>query len=75
VPLLIAWIVTGAAWLFVHVVALYLVLRADGLERGWKAASLVPLVTPIAAWKAKKQAAAVAWVVCGAVYLVLRALG
>lgn len=73
--LLIAWIVTFAAWLFVHVVATVHVLGSKALDRRAKLLALVPLATPYFAWRGGARVSAVLWVALGVLYGALRAMG
>ncbi len=71
----LGWLITatavGAAVLVAHLALFVAVVRSD-LATGWKWASLVPLVTPVAAWKADKKFALMAWTVCVLAYIVIR---
>lgn len=73
--LLIAWIVTFAAWLFVHVVAITRVLRSPLLEQRAKWWVLVPPVTAVVAWRGGARVSAVLWSALAVLYVVLRAMG
>jgi hypothetical protein len=70
--LLLFWVATFGAWLFVHVVALARVLRSPDLGRRMKVASLFPLVTPWAAWRCGARVVAVLWAALAVLYVVLR---
>lgn len=73
--LLIAWIVTFAAWLFVHVIATVRVLRSPSLERRVKWLGMVPVATPFVAWRGGARVSAVLWIALAVLYVVLRAMG
>lgn len=73
--LLIAWIVTFAGWLFVHVVAITRVLRSPSLEPKTKWIALVPPATPVIAWRGGARVSAVLWVALAVLYAALRAMG
>lgn len=60
--LLIAAIVLFAAFLLAHLALVARILRSD-LPVGWKWASLIPLVTPVAAWKAERRVGLIVWAV------------
>jgi hypothetical protein len=70
--LLLFWTLTGAAWLFVHVMAIVRVARAKELEPRWKWAALVPPITAWSAWKAGRRVTAVVWASLAVLYVVLR---
>lgn len=72
--LLLFWTLTGAAWLFVHVMAIVRVLGSKELEARWKWAALVPPITAWAAWKAGRRVIAVVWAALAVLYVVLRAM-
>ncbi len=64
----------GAAVMVAHVATLWVTIRSD-VDRRWKWLALVPVVTPVSAWKAGKRGATIAWVAILATYLVVRFLG
>ncbi len=72
--LLLSWIVVGAAVLVAHVVLVWRVLRSDDLparQRWW---ALLPLATPVLAFKAGRRWSLGAWVILLVTYVVLRLL-
>ena len=69
----LAYVLTFAAWLVAHLALLVAVAADATLSRGWRIASLVPAVLPVAAWRAKKRAGVVAWGAFLVVYVILRA--
>lgn len=73
--LLVFWIVTFAAWLLVHVIALVRVLAAEDVTKTMKRWSLLPIATPWIAWRSGFRVPAVLWVAFGVLYVVLRAMG
>ncbi|MEM6956881.1 MAG: hypothetical protein AAF645_14400 [Myxococcota bacterium] len=58
-----------AAWLFVHLRLLALVLMGDG-QRSMKLAALLPPVLPWAAWKVGKRKSVIGWALLGGLYAV-----
>jgi hypothetical protein len=70
--LLVSWIVVGAAFLVVHVVLVWLCVRAANLSNLMKAVSLVPPATPIVAWASGLRAQPILWLVLLVVYVGLR---
>lgn len=70
----LSWVVTLAAFLVNHVALLVSVLRARELSLTWRLLALIPVVTPVAGWRAKKTRRVVAWTLLAALYLVLRVL-
>jgi hypothetical protein len=71
----VAAVVLGAVALVVHVAVWLAVMRAPELSRAWRLGALLPPITPIAAWRAGKRKAAVAWCVLVAAYVVVRVIG
>lgn len=65
-------VVTFAAWLVAHLALLVAVAGDAALSRGWRIASLVPPVLPVAAWRARRRPGAVAWTILLLIYLGLR---
>lgn len=57
---LLAAILLGAAVLLAHLATLWVTLRSD-VEARWKWLALVPVLTPVAAWRAGKRKATWAW--------------
>lgn len=68
---LIAAVVSFAALLFAHALLLSGVFRSE-LPPKWKWGSLFPLVTPVAAWKAKRQRRVMLWSALLFGYIVIR---
>lgn len=66
-----AVVLVFAAWVLTHLAALWLTARSDVAPR-LKWLALVPVLTPIAAWKAERRGAAVTWGILGIAYGVLR---
>lgn len=69
--LLAAMVLLFAAFLVAHVALVFVVVRSE-VERRWKWLALVPLLTPVAGWIAKKRAATLTWAFLLASYGVLR---
>ena len=72
--LLIAAVLLFASLLVTHVVLLSHVFRSE-LPTGWKAASLVPVLTPAVAWRANRRRTTILWAVLLATYLLVRLVG
>lgn len=72
--LLTSWIALGALWLFVHALLLARCLRARELSRGLKLLALLPIATPIVAWRAGSRVLAGLWLSVGLLYAWLRHL-
>ncbi len=72
--LLISAVLLFAAWILAHFALLARVLRSE-LTAGWKWGSLVPVVTPVAAWKAEHRVGVVIWGVFLVAYIVIRIVG
>lgn len=70
---LIAAVTLFAALLFAHVLLLRVIFKSK-LSRAWKWGSLLPMVTPIAAWKAKGQRRVMLWSALLFAYIVIRLL-
>lgn len=71
--LLLAWVLVGAAVLFVHAVVLWQARRAASW--GWRlGAIVVPPIAPVLAWREGRRVAPVAWVILVVAYVVLRLL-
>ena len=73
--LLLSWVLTLAAWLFVHVLATYLVLRSPTIGIGAKRLALLPPCTPFVAWSGGLRAISVLWMALAVGYVLLRAFG
>lgn len=71
IVLFAAVVLVFAAWMLTHLAALWLTLRSS-IDSRWKWLSLVPVLTPIAAWKAERRGAAITWGVLGVAYATLR---
>lgn len=72
--LLATAILLFAAFLVTHVALLWIVARSDVAPR-WKWLALVPVLTPVSAWIAKKRAAAITWGVLLVAYGIVRLVG
>jgi hypothetical protein len=70
--LLIGWILVGAALLVIHLVCLWLCVRAPNLSLAMKALAFVPPATPVVAWASGLRTQPILWVVTLAVYIALR---
>jgi hypothetical protein len=70
--LLISWILVGAAFLVVHLVLLWLCLRAPNLSLTMKALSFLPPATPIVGWASGLRVQPILWLVLLGVYVALR---
>ncbi len=70
--LLLAWVLVGAALLVVHVVVVWLSLRAKSLRLTTRLLALVPPIAPGIAWVAGRRVAPVLWGVLLVTYVVLR---
>jgi hypothetical protein len=69
---LLAIIVAGAAVLVVHAALLLRVLTRKKLGPWWRALALVPVVTPVAGWRAGERRLCGLWAGCAVLYGVLR---
>jgi hypothetical protein len=65
-------VVSGAAWVWLHIALLVYVLRDRRLGLGWRCAALLPPATPLVGFHAGALTLTGLWCVFGAVYLVLR---
>ena len=74
IALLAAAILLFASWLVSHVALLYVVARSD-VSALWKWLALVPVITPVSGWVARKRGAVVVWAVFGIAYGVVRLVG
>ena len=70
---LIAALTLFAALLFAHLLLIRSVFRSQ-LTSTWKWASLFPLVTPIAAWKAQRRRTVMLWSALLFAYVTIRLL-
>jgi hypothetical protein len=70
--LLLAWVLVGAAFLVVHVVVVWLSLRAKALRPATRLLALVPPAAPGVAWVAGRRVAPILWGVLLATYVALR---
>jgi hypothetical protein len=73
--MLLAWVLSGAAFLVLHLVALWRALRARELAVPWRLLALVPPATPVVAWMGRERTVAVLWGLALAIYVVLRIVG
>lgn len=74
IALLATAILLFAAFLVTHVALLWIVARSDVAPR-WKWLALVPVLTPVSAWIAKKRGAAITWGVLLGAYAIVRLVG
>ena len=72
--LLIAAVLVFAVFLLSHLVLLKAVFESN-IARNWKLLSLIPFVTPVAAWKVARRKSVVIWGVLLAVYFIIRLSG
>ena len=72
--LLLSWTLIGAAWLVVHVVTVWLSLRAADLRLRLRLVALLPPAAPVVAWVAGRRVAPVLWGGLLLAYAVLRML-
>lgn len=70
--LLLSWILVGAAFLFVHLVAVFQALRARGLRLWVRLLAFVPPAAPVLAWVAGARVVPVLWCAILVTYVVLR---
>lgn len=70
--LLLSWILVGAAFLFVHLVAVVQALRARSVRLGVRLLALIPPVAPVLAWIAGRRVVPVLWCAILVTYVVLR---
>jgi len=70
--LLVGWILVGAAFLVVHLVTLWLCIRASNLTPAAKVIALIPPATPVVAWRSGLRFQPILWAVLGALYVGLR---
>ncbi|MEM9070209.1 MAG: hypothetical protein AAGE52_17010 [Myxococcota bacterium] len=68
---LIAAIVLGAAVLVAHVALLWGTVTSN-VDRHWKWLALVPLLTPVAGWRAELRKTVVVWGIVVTAYVVVR---
>lgn len=73
--MLLAWVVVGAAFVVVHVWALWRALRAGALAVRWRLLALLPPATPVVAWLNGARVAPVLWGCLLVAYVALRAAG
>jgi hypothetical protein len=73
--ILVAWILVGAAFMVLHMVALWQALRAHEVAVPWRLAALLPPATPVVAWMGGARVAPVLWGVVLVAYVVLRLAG
>ena len=73
----LGWLVTAvvvfAALLFAHALLLRGVFKSE-LSPAWKWGSLIPVLTPVAAWKAKRHVRVMFWSALLFGYIVIRLL-
>lgn len=72
---LIAWVLVGAAFIVVHMVALWQAIRAQQVAVRWRALALLPPATPVVAWMSGARTVPVLWGVILVAYVVLRVAG
>jgi len=72
--LLLAVIAIGAALVVLHAALLLRALTARQLPPWLRALALVPVVTPVAGWRAGARGLCVAWGTCGLLYAALRVI-
>ena len=70
--LLASVIAMGAALVVLHAALLLRALTARQLPAWLRALALVPVVTPVAGWRAGARGLCVAWGTCGLLYAALR---
>jgi hypothetical protein len=70
--LLVSVIAIGAALFVLHAALLLRALTARQLSPWLRALALVPVVTPVAGWRAGARGLCVAWGTCGLLYAALR---
>ena len=63
----------GTAFLITHITTVWAVWQSRVPLR-WKWMSLVPVLTPLSAWHARKASASLTWLGILAVYVVIRLL-
>lgn len=73
--MLLAWVLVGAVFLVLHVLALWQGLRAGELASRWRWVALVPPATPVVAWINGARVAPVLWGVVLVTYGILRLAG
>jgi hypothetical protein len=69
--ILLALVLSGAAWLTLHLMLLIRAAGAKALRPGLRALALLPPATPAVAWMAGSRALPVLWTAVGAAYLAL----
>jgi hypothetical protein len=72
--LLLALVVTGAAWAFAHMLLWVRVFQTKTLPLALRLLAAVPPLVLFAAWRARARTGALIWVVFGLAYLCLRML-
>lgn len=70
---LIAAVLLGASILVAWLFLLVRVVRSD-LEPKWKWAALVPVITPVSAWRADHRKAVIVWGALLVAYVLVRIL-
>lgn len=70
---LIAAVLLGAGILVAWLVLLVRVVRSD-LDPKWKWAALVPVITPVSAWRADQRKAVLVWAALLVAYVLVRIL-
>jgi len=73
--MLLALVCVAALWLVIHGRLLTRALRSSSLSLAWRLLAIVPLITPLAGWRAGARGLAVLWVVHALAYGLLRSLG
>lgn len=74
IVLLATAILLFAAFLVTHVALLWVIARSDVVPR-WKWLALVPVLTPVSGWIAKKRGATITWGVLLVAYVIVRLVG
>jgi hypothetical protein len=72
--LLLALVLSGAAWLLAHLILWMRVLQATRLPAALRWLAWLPPVLPLAAWRAGLRTGVVLWSAAGIAYSCLRAL-
>lgn len=72
--LLLAWALSGAALLFTHLLMAWRVLSGPLTARWRYLGFLVPILTPIVAWRGGNRLGPITWGLLLAIYLSARAI-
>ena len=69
--ILVGLVISGAAWLAIHVALLIRAAGAGRIRPAVRVLALLPPVAPVLAWAAGSRALVVCWILVGATYFSL----